>query len=139
VPKPWTPFQWEAMAPLKLITGRMKRIKKALAGAANLKVTSDVPKFARLQAVLARGDRRLTPLLELLARGESPERAYAEAGVDPGFYAQRQRQREEPFPWEIVDHNLSRDYLWAEAARARREAQSPVCQPDTCRRCGACP
>jgi radical SAM superfamily enzyme YgiQ (UPF0313 family) len=139
VPKPWTPFQWEAMAPLKLIAGRMKRIKKALAGAANLKVTSDVPKFARLQAVLARGDRRLTPLLELLARGESPERAYAEAGVDPEFYAQRQREREEPFPWEIVDHNLSRDYLWAEAERARREAQSPACQPDTCRRCGACP
>eukprot|EP01022_Parablepharisma_sp_SALTPOND_P003536 TRINITY_DN11438_c0_g2_i1.p1 TRINITY_DN11438_c0_g2~~TRINITY_DN11438_c0_g2_i1.p1 ORF type:complete len:535 (+),score=210.45 TRINITY_DN11438_c0_g2_i1:960-2564(+) len=139
VPKPWTPFQWEGMAPLKLITARMKRIKKTLAGGANLKVTSDVPKFARLQAVLARGDRRLTPLLELLARGESPERAYVQAGIDPDFYAARERGQNEAFPWEIVDHKVSREYLWAEAGRARRETQSPPCEPETCRRCGACP
>ena len=139
VPKPWTPFQWEAMAPLKLISARMKRIKKALVPGANLRVTSDVPKYARLQAVLARGDRRLTPLLELLASGEQPERAYGQAGIDPGFYAARPRGQNEAFPWEIVDHKVSREYLWAEAGRARREAQSPPCAPDTCRRCGACP
>ncbi|MCF8032114.1 MAG: radical SAM protein [Desulfarculaceae bacterium] len=138
VPKPWTPFQWEAMAPLKLIAARMKRIKKALSPGANLKVTSDVPKFARLQAVLARGDRRLTPLLELLAQGESLERAYGQSGVDPDFYAHRERPQDEVFPWEIVDHRVSRDYLWAEARRASREAQSPPCEPETCRRCGAC-
>ena len=127
------------MAPLKLISQRMKRIKKSLAKASNLKVTSDVPKFARLQAVLARGDRRLTPLLELLAQGESLERAFGLAGVDPEFYAHRQRGQDELFPWEIVDHRVSRDYLWSEALRARREAQSPACAPETCRRCGACP
>jgi hypothetical protein len=126
------------MAPLKLIKARVKRIQKALAGAANLKVISDVPKYARLQAVLARGDRRLTPLLELLARGHTPERAYAEAGVDPEFYAHRRRERGELLPWDFIDHGISRDYLWTEAQRAGRQAQSPPCQPDTCRRCGAC-
>lgn len=138
VPKPFTPFQWEPMAPLKLISARVRRIQKALAGAANLKVISDVPKYARLQAVLARGDRRLTPLLELLAQGQAAERAYAEAGVDPEFYAHRRRERGELLPWDFIDHGVSRDYLWGEAQRAQRQAQSPPCQPDTCRRCGAC-
>ncbi len=138
VPKPFTPFQWEPMAPLKLISGRVKRIQKALAGAANLKVISDVPKYARLQAVLARGDRRLTPLLELLAQGVAAERAYGEAGVDPDFYASRRREPAELLPWDFIDHGISRDYLWAEAQRAGRAAQSPPCSTDTCRRCGAC-
>jgi len=138
VPKPFTPFQWEPMAPLKLIKARVKRVQKALAGAANLKVISDVPKYGRLQAVLARGDRRLTPLLELLAQGQAPERAYTEAGIDPEFYAHRRREREELLPWDFIDHGISRDYLWGEAQRAQAEKQSPDCQPDTCRRCGAC-
>lgn len=138
IPKPFTPFQWEPMAPLKLITSRVKRIKKALAGTANLKVINDVPKYALLQAVLSRGDRRLTPLLELLAQGESPERAYRETGVDPDFYALRRRERGELLPWDFIDHGISRNYLWDEAQRAGRQAQSPPCQPDTCRRCGAC-
>ncbi|BEQ16322.1 radical SAM protein [Desulfoferula mesophila] len=138
VPKPFTPFQWEPMAPLKLIKARVKKVQKALAGAANLKVISDVPKYARLQAVLARGDRRLTPLLEILAQGLPAERAYGEAGVDPEFFAHRRREKDELLPWDFIDHGISRDYLWNEAERSRTQKQSPVCAPDTCRRCGAC-
>lgn len=138
VPKPWTPFQWEPMAPLKLIKARLDRVQKALAGVANLKVIHDVPKYARLQAVLARGDRRLTPLLEALAGGAPLERAYAQAGVDPDFYALRRRAKEELLPWAFVDHGIQPEYLWAEAERARRMALSPPCEPATCRRCGVC-
>ena len=139
VPKPFTPFQWEPMAPLKLIKARVKQVQKALAGAANLKVISDVPKYARLQAVLARGDRRLTPPAGVAWPGAiAPERAYTEAGIDPEFYAHRRREREELLPWDFIDHGIRPGLSLGRGPAGRTPGQSPPCQPDTCRRCGAC-
>lgn len=138
VPKPLTPFQWEPMAPLSVIKRRLTRIKKELAPLSNLKVNSEVPKYSQMQAVLSRGDRRVHSLIEVLARGEGPERAYQMAGVEPEFYAERRRDRDEILPWSIVDHGISEDYLWDEALRAARHKLSPSCKPDTCERCGLC-
>lgn len=138
VPKPLTPFQWEPMAPLSVIKRRLKLIKKELDPLPNLKVSSEVPKYSLLQAVLSRGDRRLALLIESLARGLSPERAYEEAGVRPEFYAERRRERDELLPWSIVDHGIDEGYLWSEALRAARGKPSPACETETCRRCGVC-
>jgi radical SAM superfamily enzyme YgiQ (UPF0313 family) len=138
VPKPFTPFQWEPMAGLKLIKDRLARVRKALAPLANLKVSAETPKFAQLQAVIARGDRRLGPLIAALARGESLPGAYATARVDPEFHAQRARTREEFLPWSLLDHGIDPDYLWGERQRALAAKQSPECAPETCRRCGVC-
>lgn len=138
IPKPWTPFQWESMAPLALINQRMARIKDALKATANLKVINDVPKYAQLQAILARGDRRLGSLVTTLAAGQNPPKAYATAGVDPDFYAHRRREPGEFLPWSIVDHGLDNGYLWQEAQRASQELLSPTCHPGRCTRCGAC-
>ena len=138
IPKPFTPFQWEPMAPLKLINARMARIKQELGRVANLKVIHDVPKYAQLQAVLSRGDRRLAPLIEALARGLKPNRAYKESGISPEFYAHRTRGRDELLPWGHVDHGVSVEYLWSEAQRARETKLSPDCNPGKCRRCQAC-
>ena len=138
VPKPFTPFQWEPMAPIKLIGDRMSRIKKELGRVANLKVIHDVPKYAQLQAVLSRGDRRLAGLISLLAQGEKPNRAYKQAGVSPQFYAHRRREPDELLPWSHVDHGLSVQYLWTEAQRAHQEKLTPACNPGKCRRCQAC-
>ncbi len=138
VPKPWTPFQWEAMAPLADIKRRVKLIEKGLAGTANVKVNHETPKYARLQAVISRGDRRLSGLLLALAVDGNPERAYKAAGIDPDFYSNRQRPKEELLPWAFIDHGMQADYLWSEARRAKEEKQSPACEPRTCRRCGVC-
>lgn len=138
VPKPWTPFQWEPMAPLTLIKARMARVQKELKPLANLKVTCDVPKHAQVQAALARGDRRLGPLIAGLAHGLDPRRAFAQAGLEPDFYAARRREHSELLPWDFIDHGISRDYLWQEARRALAGQQSPACAPATCRRCGVC-
>lgn len=73
-----------------------------------------------------------------MAQGLPAERAYGEAGVDPEFFAHRRREKDELLPWDFIDHGISRDYLWNEAERSRTQKQSPVCAPDTCRRCGAC-
>ena len=138
IPKPWTPFQWEPMAPLALINQRLARIKDALKTTANLKVINDVPKYAQLQAILARGDRRLGRLVTTLAAGQNPPKAYATAGLDPDFYAHRRREPGESLPWSIVDHGLDNGYLWQEAQRAAQELLSPTCHPGRCTRCGAC-
>lgn len=138
VPKPWTPFQWEAMAPLADIKRRIKLIEKSLAKLANVKVNHETPKYARLQGVIARGDRRLSGLILALAKDPKPERAYQAAGVDPAFYANRARAKDELLPWAFIDHGMRADYLWSEAQRAKQEKQSPDCQPRNCRRCGVC-
>ena len=138
VPKPWTPFQWEAMAPEKILKARMKRLQKALAPLANLKVVTDVPKYAILQAALARGDRRLTRLLMALARDPAPQRAWKQTGLSLDFYALRRRERGELLPWGFVDHRISVGYLWAEAERARAAKESAPCDVAKCRRCGVC-
>ena len=139
VPKPWTPFQWEPMPPLAVVKERVKRVKSELARLANLKVVTDVPKYAQLQAVLARGDRRVGALIRALARTPQPVRAYRTTGIDPEFYAHRARRREELLPWQVVDHGISLEYLWSEARRSRQEKESPDCRPGACIRCGACP
>lgn len=138
VPKPWTPMQWEPMAELKLIETRMKRVKQALKPLANLKVVTDTPKYAQLQAVIARGDRRAAGLVAALAQGHNPAAAYKISGVDPAFFAHRRRQRDELLPWAFLDHGIDIDYLWQEAGRARAGLASPACAPGKCARCGAC-
>jgi radical SAM superfamily enzyme YgiQ (UPF0313 family) len=138
VPKPWTPFQWEPMAPLKLIKERMSQIKTRLKRLANLKVTTDVPKYARLQAALSRGDRRLGPLIATLARDPQPQRAEAALDIDLDFYAARRRSRDELLPWDFIDHGISKEYLWTEAQRAMNEKESPPCDVEKCKRCGVC-
>jgi radical SAM superfamily enzyme YgiQ (UPF0313 family) len=138
IPKPWTPFQWQPMAPLKTVKQRMNQVKKELAGMPNLKVVADVPKYARLQAVLSRGDRRLAPLLLALAKDPNPQRAFNDLNLDAGFYADRMRDEEELFPWDFVDHKITKNYLLTEAKRAMMEKQSPDCNPAKCTRCGVC-
>ncbi len=138
VPKPWTPFQWEPMAPLPQIKARMARVQKELKPLANLKVTCDVPKYAQMQAALARGDRRLGPVIAGLAQGMEPKAAFSQAGLNPDFYAGRRRELAELLPWDFIDHGISRAYLWQEAQRALAGKESPACAPATCRRCGVC-
>jgi radical SAM superfamily enzyme YgiQ (UPF0313 family) len=138
VPKPWTPFQWQPMAPLAQIKARMARVQKELKPLANLKVTCDVPKHAQVQAALARGDRRLGPFIAALAGGLEPKRAFAQAGLEADFYASRRREYDELLPWDFIDHGISRAYLWQEAQRALEGKESPACAPATCRRCGVC-
>lgn len=138
VPKPFTPFQWEPMAPLKLIKERIGRVKKELARLANLKVNSEVPKYSLLQAVISRGDRRVHALLRAMADGAKPDKAYQQSGVDPGFHALRRRERDELLPWAFLDHGLNPDYLWGEYTRSLEAKSSPVCDPARCHRCGIC-
>ena len=138
IPKPWTPFQWEPMEPVERFLAKIRHIDKSLK-VANLSVTNDVPKHAFIQAVLARGDRRLAKvILRASGNGGDWKTAFAEEGLAPGFYATRERDAGEKFPWDYLDTGIKKNYLLKERERARKAIHTPGCNVGKCRTCGVC-
>ncbi len=138
VPKPWTPFQWAAMDELGSLQAKIKIISNGLRHEGNVRTAFDIPKWAYRQAVLSRGDRRVGSFLEVALRTGSWKRAYKEVDLNPGFFACRERNREELFPWDFIDHGINKEYLWEEYRKALRAEKSPPCQVGKCKRCGVC-
>jgi radical SAM superfamily enzyme YgiQ (UPF0313 family) len=139
VPKPWTPLQYHPfVAPLEL-KKKFDFIRRGLSAIANLKVMGEKPENAYLQAVLARGDRRLAPaLIEYARRGGNWQQVFRGQGVAPEQYALRPRGRDELLPWEIIDQGMEKGFLWSEYQKALEARTSPVCEVARCRRCGIC-
>ncbi len=150
VPKPHTPFQWEPMAPVEELRARQRLILgNAKLKSVRYKFTQ--PECSLLEAVLARGDRRVGRVIERVHREggqfdawrehfsfERWQRCFDEEGLSMDFYAARERPEDEFLPWEHVDFGLSREFLLEERARAFRGELTPDCRTAGCRRCGAC-
>jgi radical SAM superfamily enzyme YgiQ (UPF0313 family) len=137
IPKPFTPFQWAPMEDERSLSEKIRRIRSEVARMANVAVIFESVRSASLQAFLSRGDRRVGKSLPLLAAGRSLAAACREAGLDPGFYVTRERERDEIFPWEVLDSGVGRDYLWREYRRGLSGIPTPRCAAG-CRRCGVC-
>ncbi|NLC69837.1 MAG: radical SAM protein [Desulfuromonadaceae bacterium] len=137
IPKPFTPFQWEPMAPLPLLKERIKAIRLRVGRLPGAEVYFESLRAAQLQAFLARGDRRVARTLVPLSRGENLRQACREAGLDPDFYIHRPRGKDELFPWEVIDDGVTRDYLWREHEKGLRGETSLPCGT-LCRQCGVC-
>jgi len=146
IPKPWTPFQYhifggeaatkEAVAVLRR---RLDLFRRALRGLANLSFDGGKPENALWQAVLAKGDRRLAPVILDMALSRRPFRqAMKDHGLAPEEYAALSGDGESVFPWQILDHGLNDDYLWRDYGRALAGRSTTPCQPENCRRCGVC-
>ncbi len=148
VPKPFTPFQWfgqDTMETLQKkqreLTGnvRSKRVSVSYHGA----------KTSFLEAVFARGDRRLCAVMEKAMElglhfdgwddqfdfGKWME-AFDACGLDPAFYANRTRSLDEVFPWDHLDYGVTKDFLKTECERAYQEVTTPNCR-EKCSNCGA--
>jgi len=139
VPKPWTPFQYHPFAAVDDLKRKLAFLRKNLGRQANIKVAAGRPENALLQAVLARGDRRLGEALLAVTRTRTTwRRSLAASGVSPDFYARRTRSRDEIFPWDIIDQGISRDYLWTEYQRALKGRITAACDTKKCKRCGVC-
>ncbi len=148
VPKPHTAFQWEAQIPREEYERRVKLLREAI----NTKsVTYNWHDSATsfMEAVLARGDRRLCRVMETAWRkGEklsawedyfSLDRwleAFDECGIDPHFYANRVREKDELMPWSMISSGVSEKYLWLERERAYKGETTPDCRTK-CNGCGA--
>ena len=148
VPKPFTPFQWEAQITPEEYLRRVHLLKENLRSrAVDYRYHSSDLSF--LEAVLARGDRRLGPVLEYAVRHGARldgwdeyfrfdlwMDAFRACGVDPAYYAQRAYGREELLPWETIDVGISKNFFWRERERAYRSEISPDCRAG-CGGCGA--
>lgn len=141
VPKPFTPFQWAAMAKVKDLKQKIKKIKQELGRVPNIKVHADTARWAFIQALLSRGDRRVAQLLLMVHanHGNWPQ-ALKNAPVNPLFYVRRERSKAELLPWDFIDHGIEKSFLWEEFQRALAEKPSPACpqNPQACRICGVC-
>jgi radical SAM superfamily enzyme YgiQ (UPF0313 family) len=118
VPKPSTPFQWHPFMELNALKARIQHVRRALRRDRAVVVTYEPPKWARVQSLLARGDRRVGRVLMLVAKGKAWDEALNEVNLNPAFYLHRQRGFDEQFPWDFIDHGFSKSSLWASYQRA---------------------
>ena len=148
VPKPFTAFQWEAQISRSEYERRVKLLREAITAKAVTYNWHDGD-TSFLEAVLARGDRRLGRVLERAYRkGAKLDawsdcfdlnrwlEAFAECGLDPAFYANRERTREEILPWSMISCYVSDDYLWRQRELAYQSVTTPDCRTQ-CSGCGA--
>jgi radical SAM superfamily enzyme YgiQ (UPF0313 family) len=119
VPKPWTPFQWVAFDPVNRLEAKLRIIKAGVRRLHNVRVLHENPREAFLQALLARGDRRVASFLEEAARREGDWRtALREWGGDADFYTHRERPLGESLPWDHLDVGVRKAGLVREHQRA---------------------
>jgi len=140
VPKAHTPFQWMAMTPARTLQERQKTLKRALARH-NVEVSADSPEWAEIQAVLARGDRRLASVLLDLPR--PTVRGFREALACHGLSAEEylgERGQDDFMPWDVIDSGLKASFLRHEHRLAGQERPGHRCPPDAteCLACGVC-
>jgi radical SAM family uncharacterized protein len=119
VPKPWTPFQWARFDGAEALSAKLETIKRGVRTFSNVRVLHENPREAALQALLARGDRRVGDFLELAARLDGEwRRALREWDGDADFYTTRERAVSERLPWEHFDVGVKRAGLEREWERA---------------------
>ena len=151
VPKPHTPFQWIKQDSAQEIARKQTILRQALKNR-DITLQYHDAKTSRLEGVFARGDRRLGNVLQAAWRagakfdGWSEHfhydrwlQAFADLGVDPDFYACRERDKDERFPWEHLDTGVSRAFLWHEYEKAQRAELTADCRHSDCTGCGVCP
>ena len=89
----------------------------------NVSYSQDRPKWAYIQALLSRGDRRVADVLEdAHRRGGNWTQALRHAAVSPDFFVIRDRGKSELLPWDFIDTGLGKERLWRQYRRALRQA-----------------
>ena len=148
VPKPMTPFQWEKQISPEEYLRRQKLLKDNMPSK-SIEYNWHASDLSRLEAVLARGDRKLCAVLEeAVRRGVKLDGwdeyfsyqtwldSFAACGVDPDFYTIRGYGLDELLPWSTVSDGVSTAFLKRERERAYRNETTPDCRTQ-CSGCGA--
>lgn len=148
VPKPFTPFQWEKQTSPEEYLRRVHLLQSCLT-ARGVDYRYHESDLSRLEAVLARGDRRLSKVLlrahalgckldgwDEYFRYDLWMQAFSDCGVDPEFYTTRGFAEDEILPWQTIDIGVSRDFFLRERALAYESVTTPDCRTK-CAGCGA--
>jgi len=123
VPKPATPFQWVPLEEVGELKRKLKAIERGVKGEKGLELIHDLPKWAYIQALLSRGDRRVGKILMAAHRYQGNwGRALRETNINPDFYVYRRRDLVEIFPWDFIDHGIPKEKLKQEYLKAMKEA-----------------
>lgn len=148
VPKNGTPFQWEAQITPEEYLRRCQLLKSKMPSR-SIRYNYHQADLSMLEAVLCRGDRKLCDVLlrahELGCKMDGWSdyfqmdkwlQAFSDCGIDPAWYAQRQRDRDEIFPWETISIGIPKSFFWREREAAYRSEITPDCRKQ-CTGCGA--
>ena len=148
VPKPHTPFQWEKqITPDEYL--RRCRLLKSHFYSKSIEYNYHAPDLSRLEAVFARGDRRLGPVIEEAVKNGTRLDGWDEyfnyscwfdalntCGIDADFYTTRGYGEDEILPWDTIDVGISKKFLKRERKRAHEALVTPDCR-EGCAGCGA--
>ena len=147
VPKPFTPFQWAPMEKMDIVTEKINAVKGAIKSR-SIVYNYHEQKTSYMEAVLARGDRRLCDvLIKAYEKGakfdgwseyfdfELWQEALAECNVDGDFYVYRERSYDEILPWDFIDIGVTRKYLERENEKAKTGEPTQNCRKG-CTGCG---
>ncbi len=146
VPKAHTPFQWAAQDRPEEFRAKHDHLAKQL-HIKGVTFNYHETKTSNLEAIFARGDRKVCRLLEHAYhlgckfdgwteyfKPQLWEQAFAETETDLDFYAYRERDYEEILPWDIIDPLISREFLIRENEKAKAAQVTPDCR----RGCAGC-
>ena len=148
VPKPHTAFQWEGQISMEEYQRRVKLLRDNMRGR-SISYNWHDPDTSVLEAVFARGDRRVADVIEEAWRNGAKfdswseyfdfqrwQDAFASCGLSMDFYATRQRDKDEVLPWDMISTGVSKRFLWREREQCYQNKITPDCRKQ-CTGCGA--
>ncbi|MGM9541333.1 MAG: TIGR03960 family B12-binding radical SAM protein [Candidatus Limivicinus sp.] len=148
IPKPHSPFQWEAQISKEEYLRRVELLRSSIM-ARNVTYNWHDAETSVIEAALSRGDRKLSAVIEEVWKNGgrleawsdyfSYQRwvdAFAKCGLDMGFYASRERGENELLPWDMIDVGVRKAHLLHERQQCFASALSPDCRKQ-CSACGA--
>ncbi|MCQ4023150.1 TIGR03960 family B12-binding radical SAM protein [Ruminococcus sp. zg-924] len=148
VPKPFTPFQWFPQDTMESLREKQMHLKDSIT-TKKINYNYHDSSTSFVEAVFARGDRRLCKaLLKAHEKGmifdgwgdffslDKWLDVFDECGIDPAFYANRQREFDELLPWDHIDYGIKKSFLIEECKKAYNNKTTPNCR-QKCSNCGA--
>ena len=148
VPKPHTPFQWEAQVDIDEYRRRVHLLRDNMRARAISYNWHDA-ETSLIEAVLSRGDRRIGAIIEEVWKNGGRLEGWSEyfsfqrwmdafehCGLDPKFYATRERSKDEVMPWSRVSMGVNTEFMWKEREKCYKAELSPDCRKQ-CTACGA--
>jgi len=150
VPKPHTPFQWASQISMDAARDKIEWLKREIR-MPGTQVKWQNPELSILEGLWARGDRRLSKLLEAAYnkgcqfdgwsdkfRADLWKEAIFETGIDIDFFTTRKRSVDEPLPWDHIDMRVDKSFLKDEYQRSVTGEKTLDCRLGDCTGCGVC-
>jgi hypothetical protein len=150
VPKPFTPYQWAPQIPLAECHRKLSLLRSRLRSR-RLHLKPHKPETSYLEGIFSRGDRRLSRLIVLAwekgcrfdewdegLRFEKWREAWTELGIDPTFYVERERSKDEILPWDHLFVEMKKEWLWEEWQASLKNEYIDDCSTGACTTCGVC-